>query len=890
MKLVLKQSAVQFCILAVIGLICLVLIYFTLDHLREQYVRNVIENRFDFITDEIDASAERSIAESSLFVSLPVVAQAYEVALSGDINDPYSPQSQEAREMLRKELALMLDSYRDSIGNSLQLHFHLPNGSSLVRLWRDKNAMVGDEWVDISDDISSFRPTVMNTLRTGEISAGIEAGSGGFAIRGVIPVVAPDGRQIGSAEVLQNFDRILRAAVVEGELYLFLYANIELLEFSVDLRDSEKYPPLGDFVRVVEVVDSQLEHLVTAELLSRGKDGIYYKNSGNITLAAYPINDYMGSQVGVIVIAYNTSEISLLINAAAVALALMLASMVLVPVFTRVNRIRVRVAENQRLVAEDANKAKSAFLSTMSHEIRTPLNAILGITEIQLHNDLADTDIEDIKEAFEKIYTSGDLLLSIINDILDLSKIESGKLDLQINVYDVASLVSDTVQLNMMRVGSRKVEFELNIDEAMPAQVSGDELRVKQVLNNLLSNAFKYTSEGLVTMSVRTEDSVDNSDEIVLIASVIDTGQGMTKEQVSKLFDEYARFNQRANRDTEGTGLGMSITRDLLDLMDGKIFVESELGKGSVFTVRIPQGRVGSETLGKEIADSLRQFRSSSRAQMKRVQITREPMPYGSVLVVDDVDTNIYVAKGLLIPYQLNVDSADSGFAAIEKIKNGKTYDVIFMDHMMPVMDGIEATRKLREMGYTRPIVALTANAVAGQASIFLGNGFDDYISKPIDIRHLNNILNKHVRTKRQHESTGEESGHFPMEDTFVDDEFAPYPYPDPVLAGIFIRDALKSMDVLEEYIGKGCPDGDDLRTFIIHAHGLKSALASVGKMDISAVALKLEQWGRNGDIEAIAAGAPEFLASLKAFVGELSTRNQKAGGLPADDTEDYEV
>jgi len=302
-------------------------------------------------------------------------------------------------------------------------------------------------------------------------------------------------------------------------------------------------------------------------------------------------------------------------------------------------------AENQRMAADAANKAKSSFLSTMSHEIRTPMNAILGITEIQLLDDSLE---KPVKDAFDKIYHSGDLLLGIINDILDLSRIEAGKLDIVTEQYSITSLISDTAQLNLMRIGSKPIEFELHIDENMPAYLSGDELRIKQIFNNILSNAFKYTAEGVVKLTVNVEPVPGNDDELTLVVSVSDTGQGMTKEQIDKLFDEYARFNALANRQTEGTGLGMSITQNLIHMMNGEIFVESEPGRGSVFTVRLPQGRGGSEgVLGKEIADSLRQFRSSSRAQMRRVQITREPMPYGNVLIVDDVETNIYVARGL---------------------------------------------------------------------------------------------------------------------------------------------------------------------------------------------------------------------------------------------------
>jgi len=395
--------------------------------------------------------------------------------------------------------------------------------------------------------------------------------------------------------------------------------------------------------------------------------------------------------------------------------------------------------------AEAANKAKSVFLSTMSHEIRTPMNAILGISEIQLQNESLS---KETREGLEKIYTSGDLLLGIINDILDFSKIEADRLELINDKYEIASLVSDAAQLNMMRIGSKPIEFELDVDENMPSQMYGDELRIKQILNNLLSNAFKYTAEGIVKLSINAEKA-KNDDEIVLVITVIDSGQGMTAKQLEKLFDEYTRFNEGANRSTEGTGLGMSIARKLIYMMNGDIKVESEPGKGSVFTVHLVQGRTECEIIGKEATDNLRQFRTHSRAFMKRVQISREPMPYGNVLIVDDVEANIYVAKGLMGPYHMQINSVNSGFDAIRAVNKGDVYDIIFMDHMMPGMDGMEATKHIREAGYTAPIVALTANAVSGQADVFLQNGFDDYLSKPIDIRQLNTILNKFVRDKQ---------------------------------------------------------------------------------------------------------------------------------------------
>jgi len=401
--------------------------------------------------------------------------------------------------------------------------------------------------------------------------------------------------------------------------------------------------------------------------------------------------------------------------------------------------------------AEAANVAKSAFLARMSHEIRSPMNVILGITEMQLEKEGLS---HDLKEALVKVYNSGYLLLSIINDILDLSKIEANKLELMPVNYDVAGLIDDTVQLNVMRFDNKPIQFELKADENIPVSLFGDELRIKQILNNILTNAFKYTDSGKVSMTVYTEHKMPEQGEnpyMLLIFRISDTGRGMTREQVDKLFDEYTRFNLEANRATEGTGLGMSITKNLVYLMNGEIIVESELNKGSTFTVKLPQGIIpDAGVIGRELAGNISKYNLGKSSHVKKsAQIIREYMPYGKVLVVDDMEPNLYVARGLLSPYGLSIETVLSGKEAIEKINKGLTFDIIFMDHFMPEMDGMEAVKIIRSQGYTQPIVAMTANALAGHANMFVENGFDGFISKPIDIRQLNDILNKLIRDRR---------------------------------------------------------------------------------------------------------------------------------------------
>jgi signal transduction histidine kinase len=274
-----------------------------------------------------------------------------------------------------------------------------------------------------------------------------------------------------------------------------------------------------------------------------------------------------------------------------------------------------------KMKSDMKTQQKSNFLATMSHEIRTPLNAILGMTEIQMQNA---SHPPSTSEAFIKINNSGNLLLNIINDILDLSKIEAGKLELVPVKYEVASLINDIVQLNYIRYESKPIEFKVEIDENIPSTLVGDELRIKQILNNLLSNAFKYTDRGEVTLAVSAECVGRGGAVLVtLIFQVKDTGQGMTSEQVVKLFDEYTRFNMEANRATEGAGLGMTITRNLVELMYGKINVKSTVGEGTTVTVRLPQKTDGVGIRGmisNEVAENLRQFRSGNAIQIKKAR------------------------------------------------------------------------------------------------------------------------------------------------------------------------------------------------------------------------------------------------------------------------------
>jgi signal transduction histidine kinase/CheY-like chemotaxis protein len=425
--------------------------------------------------------------------------------------------------------------------------------------------------------------------------------------------------------------------------------------------------------------------------------------------------------------------------------ALIIALMVFVLV--RLNREN-RLLEELNEVAESAANAKSNFLANMSHEMRTPLNAIIGFSELSLSSgELADDSATNIA----KVYNSGVTLLGLVNDILDLSKIEAGRFEVVPTNYDLPSLINDTVNLNIMRIGEKPIIFDLEVDGNLFSTLYGDELRIKQVFNNLLSNAFKYTQKGRVSWSITAER---DGDDVWLVSEISDSGIGIKPEDISKLFKDYNQVDVQANHAVEGTGLGLAITKNLVQMMDGTISVESTYGEGTTFNVRLRQGFVSEVPIGEEVAKNLKNFQYFDEKRMRSEKLIRVHLPYARVLIVDDVPVNLDVARGMMQPYQMQIDCATSGEDAIEMIQNEEVrYNAIFMDHMMPGMDGIEATRIIREeigTDYAKsiPIIALTANAIAGNEEIFLGKGFQAFLSKPIDIQRMDQVIRKWVRDR----------------------------------------------------------------------------------------------------------------------------------------------
>jgi PAS domain S-box-containing protein len=395
--------------------------------------------------------------------------------------------------------------------------------------------------------------------------------------------------------------------------------------------------------------------------------------------------------------------------------------------------------------ADHANRVKTLFLESMSHEIRTPINTIMGASEILLQTKSIPYKAQNW---IKLINISGNLLLGIIDDLLDISKIESGELIIDEKEYIVASVINDIIQPNTLYGDRKAVLFDLQINEELPATLIGDEMRIKHVLNNLISIVFRFAVSGSIRLSFSFESGPD-PDCVMLVLNVKNSNKGLTDKQINEIYEELIRFDAEYNYSEEGTGVGISITKRLVELMNGCINVTGKFSKGTEFTVRLPQKVKDREPLGKNTADRLKAFTYAVDKRSERRKTPRDIMPYGKVLVVDDAESNSLVTVALLNVYKLQIETVESGFAAIKKINAGNIYDVIFMDHVMPIMDGVEATKHLRDGGYSHPIVALTANAMCESEEFFLSNGFDEVVIKPVDIRLLTSILNKYVRDKQ---------------------------------------------------------------------------------------------------------------------------------------------
>ncbi|MCL2675068.1 MAG: response regulator [Firmicutes bacterium] len=911
MKLVLKLAIPQIIIVIIFGIGSFLAINSSFNNMREEHVRDVLENRVNFILDQINISAQKSVRESSLFVRQPAVIEAYKMAL----HNPYgykidegidgeelqeiveAQEFKDARAHLHSELGPMLSSYRAlSGGTNLELHFHLPNGLSLARMWRvaSNNDGRNHDW---SDDLRSYRFTVMHVIENKgtKLALGLEPGSGGFAIRGVVPIFDPgedgvfgtgDDIFMGTVEVLQQFPPIITSAIDEAKVFVAIYANRDLTFFSADLANPELYPPFDDdFIRVIRTksvdaaviaeaetdndevkrdkekrreteqtkVDLFENKLITSALLSIGKtaDGIYFENYSrdNMTLAVHPLFDYKQEQTGVLICAMDTSAVSGLADTGRFILFIMLLCMTLAPItvlllrshrlisvplamvkskirdiaedradlseqvpdqqkdeigdlaywfntltakldgilkerqsmmdeindesekframvhwygsildsipflvsvqnmdmkWTFVNAALEKIlgkkrdevmglacstwntavcnTENCAVVcskrgerqtrfthngvlyqvdvatlkdlhgkitgfieiiqditsieqlageqaqAKAASQAKSNFLANMSHEMRTPMNAIIGMARIAEKTD----DVSKLKYCLTTIDVSSRHLLAIINDVLDMSKIEAGKFELEkipMNIEKMLMKICNIVIDNMEKKGQK---FSVFLGKELNLSYVADDLRLSQVITNLLSNAVKFTpAGGKITLSVEQTARYESSNTVRF--SVTDTGIGMTGEQISRLFNAFEQADGSVSRKYGGTGLGLVISKNIVEKMGGRIWVESVPGVGSTFSFEVTLERaVHQDTI---IFDGIR------------------PSDIRLLVVEHDDDVRKHLLS-ITDSFGIRADTAADGaqtVALLDAAENiRRPYDIVFLDYHLPGTNGVD--------------------------------------------------------------------------------------------------------------------------------------------------------------------------------------------------------
>ncbi|MDR1308452.1 MAG: response regulator [Deltaproteobacteria bacterium] len=631
------------------------------------------------------------------------------------------------------------------------------------------------------------------------------------------------------------------------------------------------FSPLGS---VEDVSDYTQAYLRTYETGTMQFGEMDLQESWGWVISTYvPILDSSGAIVGVIGCDFEANSIYEQIYAKIVrqtAFAVFFAALgfwLYRHMFRSISKQNWRLLEMGRK-AEEASRSKSAFLARMSHEIRTPMNAIIGLSELAQRDHGAPETLEYIAG----IKSAGLSLLSIINDILDFSRIESGKLALDAAPYATGSLLNDTLSIISVRLAEKPVEFILGLDLTLPSVLVGDATRVRQVLLNILSNAVKYTDKGHIRFSASWEERPDGQASVSF--QVEDSGVGIRASDLPGLFGDFVRLNDDRSRHVEGTGLGLSITRSLCRAMGGDVSAESEHGRGSVFTATIVQGIGDRRPMG-----------DIGRRTLARVEPSRVPFlaPGADILLVDDLPSNLMVAEGLLAPFGARLFSCPGGREAVE-LASSRSFDLVFMDHMMPGLDGLAATAAIRALPGRGdvPIIALTANAVSGMREMFLRSGFNDFLSKPIEVKRLFEIMERWIPAEKRvpapdlgtSETPGEPVAKAdPLEVEGLDaaagqvrtGESLPH-YLD--LLETFCRDARVRLPLLAE-----TTDGGGARRFIPQVHALKGILSSIGADGLAKAAAVLEESGRCGQT----GGSGVRLAVFRDELGSLVCRAEAA-------------
>ena len=680
-----------------------------------------------------------------------------------------------------------------------------------------------------------------------------------------------------SGEVMKNFTEDQVGSVAYNNVYdtLTIFRDNVELEYVYCIKEDTP----GNFIFIMDTdpvspasYGDSVEYTEALAQAGRGTasvDEVPYTDQWGSFYSAYsPVFDSTGKVVGIVVADFSSDWFdgqlasqtrSMVLGYAVILLfSLLFAGVLSFLIVKPYVKAQGELLE-EKVRAESASNAKSDFLANMSHEIRTPINAVLGMNEMIIREDnraldVAESDPMLVQEALENINVyAGDVkkaghnLLAIVNDILDFSKIEAGRMELAEAPYQLSSLINDINNMIMFKAQDKGLVFNVEADPSLPDELSGDEVRVRQILTNLLNNAVKYTEKGSVILKLRGKKQDENT--LILTIVVWDTGIGIKPEDKEQLFNKFERLEMDRNSTVEGTGLGLAITHNLIELMGGNIEVESEYGKGSIFTVNIPQKIVSGSTLGdlqtrlKDNAPGNRPYKESFRA------------PDATILIVDDTRINLTVAVNLLKNTKMKIDTATSGEEAV--IMASKTrYDVIFMDQRMPGMNGTEAFHKIRETenGASKdvPVICLTADAVIGAKERYLSEGFSDYLTKPIDNFALENMLMKYLPEEKV-ELVKEEITEVSEDERSVEEEFA-------VLrsVGIEPRAGLKYCQddvffykaLLAEYAYGELEKAHNLQKsyeaenwhdYSIYVHSLKSSSKMIGASALSVRAAKLE-------------------------------------------------
>ena len=536
-----------------------------------------------------------------------------------------------------------------------------------------------------------------------------------------------------------------------------------------------------------------------------------------------------------------------------------------------VKNVENKELQQERLMALQASQTKSEFLSNMSHEIRTPINAILGMDEMILRESKEPHTLEYA----ENLRHAGVSLLGIVNDILDFSKIEAGKMEIIPVEYQLSSVLNDLVNMIRNRAEKKKLECIVKTDPNIPSILFGDEIRIKQVITNILTNAVKYTEKGSITLTVDYREK--SSDTIILTVKVKDTGIGIKEEDLAKLFSAFERIEEERNRTIEGTGLGMNITQHLLHLMGSELKVDSVYGEGSMFWFDIEQKVV--------IRDPIGDFEEAFKNSLKQHKEYHEKFtaPDAEILVVDDTVMNLTVVKGLLKQTQIKIDTAESGRECLDMVAK-KKYDVIFLDHRMPEMDGMETLREMQLMtpnpNHDTPVISLTANAISGAREQYLAAGFVDYLTKPINSSHLENMLIKYIpKDKVKIVENKENVSESPNTETTLPEWLTQVEGLD-IKAGIeHCGDSELFLDALTVYANsvtsgadeiEGYYKAEDWKNYTTKVHALKSSSKVIGALELSERAKRLEDAGNSGYIDEIKQDTAPLLDLYRSYADKL--------------------